>query len=74
MDEQFPSVPYKSNIYNAANIYDITTAMGNQRLSEEWEALAEADANPADFPAQLRMFVMQLGILALMAIGFTIFG
>lgn len=69
MDERISSA-----IYNPTNIYDITTAMGNQRLSEEIEARARVNANPADFPAQLKMFVMQLGILALMAIGFTIFG
>ena len=59
MDERISSA-----VYNPHDPYDISTAVGNQRLTEDWEDHARVYSSGRDFPRQVRLFVFQLGILA----------
>ena len=63
-----------SAAYNPFNDYDISTARGNQRLSEDLEADARAYAATGNFSSQVRFALIQLGIFAAIGIGFVIFG
>ena len=63
-----------SAIYNPHNDYDITTVVGNQRLADAAQMDPRAYRSRSEFGNQVRLFVFQLGIFALIGIGFTVFG
>lgn len=56
-----------SAVYNPANPYDTSTAMGNQNLTESWGT----PTTYGNFPSSLKVALLQLVIFSAIGLGFV---
>lgn len=63
-----------SPFYNPYNPSDITTVIGNEKVAEPIQRQSPIYMHGMNFRQKVTMFLFQMGIFALIGIGFTIFG